>query len=193
LKHPKKTPLRQQIPFAGTVCELVVFEAFDNSKADNTSTIKSSPKRSIGNWLLGIFVAGVGLFALLWVTLPDFFYFNKEELMVVAAKEMVPLEDVFILSDVGENPLSLGMTYYKEGKYQEAIQQYDNYLQRKPNDEEVKLYKAVAQLFGGQLLESMTNLQTLVSSEDSFVVRHSTWYLAIAYLKNKQHRKQKYY
>jgi len=157
----------------------------------NSDTTLQKPSGSIGKWLGGGLIASIGIVTLLWFSLPDLFYFNKAELIVLAAKEMSPLEDIFILSEEDDSPLSQGMIFYKTEKYLEAIKQYDNHLSRHPDDSEVQLFKAVAYLFKGDLDVAIAQLKQLVEIDDSFINSHSNWYLSLAYLKNKQPSKAK--
>jgi len=160
----------------------------DAASSDSTASVS---KRNIGKWLGGFLLIGIGLIASLWLTMPDFFYFNKENLMVLAAKELHPLEDIFVLPSEEDSPLAQGMSFYNNGNYEEAIKLYKNHLSRNPDDVDVQLYMAVAQLFHGAIPASISNLEQLSLSEEASLLSHSSWYLSLAYLKNKQPSKAK--
>lgn len=160
---------------------------------DSISTDPSIPptKGVMGKWLGGIFIVGTGLVVSLWFTMPDLFYLNKEELIVAAAKEMIPLEDTFVLPRDEDSALAQGMSLYNDENYVAAIKEFKDHLSRHPDDSDVKLYLAVAQLFEGSIAESLSILEQLSVTDDPFLRSQSNWYASLAYLKNKQPSKAK--
>ncbi len=76
------------------------------------------------------------------------------------------------------------MKWYKTGDYAAATPHFDNYLARHPDDFQTRLYAGITVLNSGYPEKAVEELTT-VSINDPTLFDEASWYLALAFLKQK--------
>lgn len=84
-------------------------------------------------------------------------------------------------------PMSLQMAlqYYDEGHYAASISFFNEYFEARPNDYKAMRYAGIAQLELRQMPEAIRLLSVVVGN-DPEQSRTAGWYLALAYLRNRE-------
>ena len=93
---------------------------------------------------------------------------------------LTPFESLIATSSEEETPLSLGIDYYNQGNYSEAINWLNRYLAGEPN-EGAQLYLGISYLMQGEVQNALETLTPVVDEEGIFSPP-AQWYLALTYI-----------
>lgn len=105
----------------------------------------------------------------------DYFVPAPNEYLVVRGelKDSIPIS------------LQMALEYYDEGYYAASISFFNEYFETRPNDYTAMRYAGIAQMELRQLPEAIRLLSVVVGN-DPEQSRTAGWYLALAYLRNRE-------
>lgn len=83
-------------------------------------------------------------------------------------------------------PLDQAGINFNQGNYKKAIEIFEVYLADNPDDHNAGFYLGIAYLDADQAEKAIQALKNVVDSKDPFFKDQSSWYLALAYLRNKE-------
>lgn len=100
--------------------------------------------------------------------------------------QLFELDDTTLGSDNSEDLYKKAKSYYENGKYEEAKNQFNLYLQTKPNVPKILLAKGCAEFKLTELDAAIKSFkQVLVAAESDIYQPTAYWYLALSYLKKE--------
>lgn len=87
--------------------------------------------------------------------------------------------------DVDTAPLELGIDEYKNGKFEKALNGFNDFLGTNPQYLEVRYYRGLTLLKLDKREEAVEDFQEVANSESEHR-EHAEWYLALTYIKLRQ-------
>ncbi len=135
-------------------------------------------------WLSGSLLVILTLAALFWIR-PAANTLTEIQRNTLEVLRPLTLIVGFDLESEKDN-FSLGFDAYDKGDHTLAVPYLSKYINKNPNDDQVRLYLSISQLFAGNYPESLVNLQTLDAGKNEFIKEHIDWYTGIAHLMNHE-------
>lgn len=82
-----------------------------------------------------------------------------------------------------DNDLKQALTFYDEGKYQNAIPYLNRVVTAKPENRLALLLRGVSYLASGNTAKAELDFNTIIQHQQNMFVDQATWYLALTYLR----------
>ena len=152
----------------------------DSGAVDDSSSSYSKKNKSILIWGMGIAASLTLIFVVLYVALIKTAELTSEQIYATYF-EPFPYDN-----SRKENAIPDAFALYNSGKYEESV----TALQGMVNDTTQKfvdIYLSNALLQSGQTTFAISTLESLkINKNNQFLWQYRTWYLGLAYLKNRQ-------